>query len=347
MIAQGASLRTPVVRRTHTLVIGSGAGGAVVAHALATAGVETVVVEEGGFFLGRDMTQRDDEMLPALYRDAGQQLTRDGLINVLQGSCYGGSTVINAADCEPTPASVYDHWRLRHGLALDPGEIAESQARVFAMLGVRPIEAGQINRNNALPMQGARALGWRTGTFLHNREGCVGSGYCMIGCAYDAKKGAHLNYLPRAVEAGADVYTDVRIERIVPRSGGGFLASGFVVARGPRTPRLSVRSAGGARRARGRRRAFAGDPRRIRARARSARAGPQRLVAAAAAGGSALPRQTSTWWRGAASRSRPTATSSTPIPLSKASAASASSRSRSASHSSRATSAASAPTTRR
>ena len=54
----------------------------------------------------------------------------------------------------------------------------------------------------------------------------------MIGCAYDAKKGANLNYLPRAVDAGADVYTDVRIERIAPRSGGGFLASGFVVARG-------------------------------------------------------------------------------------------------------------------
>lgn len=239
MIAQGAALRAPVARRTHTLVVGSGAGGAVVAHALATAGVETVVVEEGGHFLGRDMTQRDEEMLPALYRNAGQQSTRDGLVNVLQGSCYGGSTVINAADCEPTPAPVYEHWRHRHGLALDAGELAESQARVFAMLGVRPIEAGQVNRNNALPMQGARALGWRTGTFLHNREGCVGSGYCMIGCAYDAKKGAHLNYLPRAVEAGADVYTDVRIERIVPRTGGGFLASGFVVERGPRTPRLS------------------------------------------------------------------------------------------------------------
>ncbi len=103
MIVEGSPLQTPVALRTHTLVIGSGAGGAVVAHGLAMAGVDTVVVEEGGYFLARDMTQRDDEMLPALYRDAGQQRTRDGLINVLQGSCYGGSTVVNAADCEPTP----------------------------------------------------------------------------------------------------------------------------------------------------------------------------------------------------------------------------------------------------
>ena len=123
MIAQGADLRAPVARRTHTLVVGSGAGGAVVAHALATAGVETVVAEEGGWFQARDMSQRDDEMLPALYRGRAQQHTADGMINVLQGSCFGGSTVINSADCEPTPEPVYDHWRDRHGLALDRAEL--------------------------------------------------------------------------------------------------------------------------------------------------------------------------------------------------------------------------------
>jgi choline dehydrogenase-like flavoprotein len=102
MIRTGDAMRAPVVRRAHTLVVGSGAGGAVVAHGLATAGVETVVVEEGGWFQAADMTQRDDQMRRALYRAHGQQLTRDGMINVLQGSCYGGSTVTNAADCEAT-----------------------------------------------------------------------------------------------------------------------------------------------------------------------------------------------------------------------------------------------------
>lgn len=238
MIAQGAELRAPVARRTHTLVVGSGAGGAVVAHALATAGVETVVAEEGGWFRARDMSQRDDEMLPALYRGRAQQLTRDGMINVLQGSCFGGSTVINSADCEPTPEPVYEHWRRHHGLALDAAELRESQARVESMLGVVPIDATQVNRNNGLLLEGARRLGWKTQVFAHNRAGCTGSGYCLIGCAYDAKQGAHLNYLPRAVEAGADVYTDVRIERVVPRGGGGFLASGAVVSRGARSARL-------------------------------------------------------------------------------------------------------------
>ncbi len=234
MIVQGSELRAPVALRTHTLVIGSGAGGAVVAHGLATAGVETIVVEEGGWFQARDMTQRDDQMIPALYRARGQQLSSDGMINVLQGSCYGGSTVINTADCEPTPDAVHEHWRRRYGLALDARELADSQARVFAMLDVRPIDASQVNRNNAVLLDGARKLGWKAGVFANNRSNCIGSGYCLIGCAYDAKKGANLNYLPRAVEAGAAVYTDVRIERIVARDGSGFRATGSVVARGSR-----------------------------------------------------------------------------------------------------------------
>jgi choline dehydrogenase-like flavoprotein len=238
VIHPGDALRAPVVRRTHTLVVGSGAGGAVVAHGLATAGVETVVVEEGGWFQAKDMTQRDDQMLRALYRERGQQLTRDGMINVLQGLCFGGSTVINAADCEGTPEPVYEHWRTRYGLALDRGELAASEQRVRQMLGVRPIEPSQVNRNNGLLLEAARKLGWKAAAFDHNREHCIGSGYCLIGCAYDAKRGVNLNYLPRAVEAGADVYTDVRIERIVPRTGGGFLARGAVVERGLRRARL-------------------------------------------------------------------------------------------------------------
>ena len=238
MIVEGRALRTPVALRTHTLVIGSGAGGAVVAHGLATAGVETIVVEEGGYFQARDMTQRDDQMIPALYRDRGQQLSSDGLINVLQGSCFGGSTVINTADCEPTPEPVYEYWRRHHGLDLDARELADAQARVFEMLGVRPIDASQVNRNNAAVLEGARKLGWKAGVFQNNRSHCIGSGYCLIGCAYDAKKGANLNYLPRAVEAGATIYTDVRIERVVAQGGGGFRVTGSVVARGPRTATL-------------------------------------------------------------------------------------------------------------
>ncbi len=242
MIVEGAQLTAPLAVRTHTLVIGSGAGGAVVAAILAEAGVETVVLEEGGRFQAQDFTQRDDEMFPALYREHGAQLTADGLVTVLQGSCFGGSTVINMADCEPTPPEVYAHWQRLLGLTeIDERTLEASQQRVMTALGVNQIQPEQVNANNAAVLRGAERLGLGHGVFRHNRSGCKASGYCLIGCAYDAKKGAHLNYLPRADAAGAALYTDLRAERL-ERDGDRIIAvSGSVVERGPRTARLPFR----------------------------------------------------------------------------------------------------------
>jgi choline dehydrogenase-like flavoprotein len=242
VIVQGHEVGAPLSLRTHTLVVGSGAGGAVMAALLAEAGVDVLVVEEGGHFTARDFTQREEEMFPALYRGGGQQLTEDGTINVLQGSCFGGSTVINMADCVPTPPEVFAHWRRLLGLTeLDQRSLEPSVQRVFARLQVNRIAPEQVNANNRALVDGARALGLSAGVFDHNRTGCHGSGYCLIGCAYDAKKGAHLNYLPAALAAGAGAYTDVRVERLERLSVGGWTAHGAVVERGPRTARLPVR----------------------------------------------------------------------------------------------------------
>jgi len=242
MIVEGREIDRPLRRRARTLVVGSGAGGAVVAQILAAAGEEVVVLEEGGRFTARDFTQREDEMFPALYRGAGQQLSHDGTINVLQGSCYGGSTVINMADCVPTPPEVYAHWRRLLGItALDERTLEPSLRRVWRMLGVNRIPRAQVNRNNAAVLRGADALGLSAGVFDHNRTGCIGSGYCLIGCAYDAKKGAHLNYLPAAVEAGADVYTEARVDRLERSDAGRWIARGDLVERGSRVARLPLR----------------------------------------------------------------------------------------------------------
>jgi choline dehydrogenase-like flavoprotein len=242
VITEGSEITAPLTRRTHTLVVGSGAGGAVVAALLAEAGVETLVLEEGGRFRAADFSQREDEMFPALYREHGTQATADGLITVLQGSCFGGSTVINMADCVPAPPEVYAHWKRILGLEkLDERTLEGSQQRVLAALAVNEIRPEQVNANNDAVLRGAERLGLSRGVFRHNRIACRASGYCLLGCAYDAKKGAHLTYLPRADAAGATLYTDLRAERIELDGDRAVAVTGFVVERGPRVARLPFR----------------------------------------------------------------------------------------------------------
>lgn len=240
MIAVGAEVRSAPAWKADAVVIGSGAGGAVAAALLAEAGLEVLVLEEGGHFQAKDFTQREGEMYNALYRLGGSQFSEGEGVNVLQGSCVGGSTVINQGDCTRIPPEVLAHWRRLTGAeGLVEADFEAAYERVEADLLVNPIPDAMVNRNNRLLLEGARKLGLGGGAFRHNRVGCVGSGYCMIGCAYDAKKGAHLNYIPRASAAGARVQADCRAERIVKRSGGGWRVEGAVVDRATRRPRLA------------------------------------------------------------------------------------------------------------
>jgi choline dehydrogenase-like flavoprotein len=240
MIVQGHEVDRPFTGRTHTAVVGSGAGGAVVAAILAEAGVNVSVVEEGGYYRAADFTQRYDEMYRKLYRDGGVQLTEDGMINVLQGSCFGGSTVINMSDCVPTPPQVYAHWERLVGISeINERTLADSQSRVLEALQVSRITDEQVNENNRLVSTGATRLGHRTATFDHNRVGCRNSGYCLIGCSYDVKQGAHLTYLPRALAAGATVHTDVRVEWLELLPLNRLRVHGSIVERANRAPRLA------------------------------------------------------------------------------------------------------------
>src|SRR5206468_680315 len=67
----GATVAEDVHGKADVVVVGSGAGGAVVARELAARGRDVVVVEEGGFFTGKDLTANPREMIDLLYRNRG------------------------------------------------------------------------------------------------------------------------------------------------------------------------------------------------------------------------------------------------------------------------------------
>ncbi|CAN5807269.1 hypothetical protein BH09MYX1_BH09MYX1_35030 [soil metagenome] len=97
-------------------------------------------------------------------------------------------------------------------------------------LSVSEIPGPMRNANNEILRLGAKALGWKAGPLKHNRVGCQMSGFCELGCAYNAKENALKVLVPAAVAAGATVYSDVEAVRIM-HSGG--RATGVVgVARG-------------------------------------------------------------------------------------------------------------------
>ena len=187
-IIEGGTLDRPVWERADACVIGTGAGGAVVAAILAEAGARVVVLEKGGFYTAEDFSEREEDMLGKIEGGHGFTTSTDGGTTFTYGECVGGSTVHYWADTVPIPDDRLALWGDRFGVEHTKDSLAPSFARVSHILHVGPAPESMINENNRLVRAGMAALGWQDKgeVVTQARRGCVGSGYCQLGCAYNA-----------------------------------------------------------------------------------------------------------------------------------------------------------------
>jgi choline dehydrogenase-like flavoprotein len=215
-IVDGARLHGERRVRADVCVVGTGAGGAPVARALAEAGLRVVVLEEGGAFATAQLTGRPRDMTALLYRDAGQSATvGTPPIMLPTGRGIGGTTLVNSGTCFRIPAEVQDRWARELGLdALRPGTLDDAYARVERDLHVARVPEALAGANAAVAKRGAERLGW-SGRFLdRNARGCVGSGVCAFGCPSGAKQHTGAAYMDGAHAAGATTYTATRARRV-------------------------------------------------------------------------------------------------------------------------------------
>lgn len=206
-----------IVESADVCVIGSGAGGAVVARELAAAGHSVVLLERGGYYEGRDMNQRDADMVPLLWKNGGFNFDDSMSIAIAQGECLGGSTVINDAVCFDTPPRVRAEWR-ELGVDFTDAEWADHHARLRAMIHVTRVTEDELNRNNRMLRAGAEKLGLRDHwANERNCVNCLQCGFCHDGCHYETKQSMLVTYVRDALrrpEAEVRAYCNCSADRL-------------------------------------------------------------------------------------------------------------------------------------
>ena len=93
----------PIVLEADVVVVGSGAGGGVVAADLARAGRSVVVLEAGPFVAEMDMPQDELAAFDRLYLNHGLNVSWDASILTLVGGAVGGGTLVNWLTCIAPP----------------------------------------------------------------------------------------------------------------------------------------------------------------------------------------------------------------------------------------------------
>lgn len=221
-IVEGAALGADTRIRADVCVIGTGAGGAVAAARLAEAGQEVVILEEGGYWRGEDFTEDEGAMTSSLYADAGARATDDLAIPMLQGRTVGGSTTVNWLLMLRTPGWVLDEWAAEHGATgMRAADLAPVFDRIERETHTRAVPDDAHNPANRALLDGAHGLGWSAAAGRINAKGCVRSGFCGLGCRYDARQGTAATFIPAALAAGARLFADVRADRIEVIGSGG------------------------------------------------------------------------------------------------------------------------------
>lgn len=225
------------------VVIGSGAGGGLVAGELAKAGKSVVVLEKGGYNNEANFTLQEAQATPELYLKRGTLTTRDLGIIILAGSTLGGGTVVNWMTSLRTPAAILDEWEQRSGLkdCFTGSALQASFAAVEQRISVNK-ENSAHNKQNQLLVDGCEALGYAVGVIPRNAIDCrQRCGTCGFGCRYGAKQSTMKTYLQDAYDTGARILVRCSADRVLIEDGRAVGVEATAVD-GEKTHKVTVRA---------------------------------------------------------------------------------------------------------
>jgi choline dehydrogenase-like flavoprotein len=200
------------------VVVGSGAGGGVIAGVLAGQGKRVVVVEAGGLSSPRDYRQLEIEASTTMMYRGGLAMSADGNIGLLAGATLGGGTTVNWQNCYKPSDAVRQEWARDFGLDdVATPEFDRHMEAVLARISGTP-DCSDLNGPHQRLAEAAQALGWSTHRVVRNvdpeRYDPALAGYAQFGDPSLSKMSTLVTYLQDAADAGATFLVHTRAQQV-------------------------------------------------------------------------------------------------------------------------------------
>ena len=204
-------------------IVGSGAGGGVIAAELAATGRSVVVLEAGGYHDDADFDGLELSAYRRMYLNGGPFWTAEGQVSIVAGTGVGGGTVVNWTNCLRTSDHVRAEWAGEHGLTdLAESGYEEHLDAVFERLGVNG-ECSDLNGPHQRLREACEALRYDFRTVTRNADPATYSpetaAYMGFGDPSGSKRSTAKTYLVDAQSHGAEILAGARALRVVTEGG--------------------------------------------------------------------------------------------------------------------------------
>jgi choline dehydrogenase-like flavoprotein len=205
------------------VVVGSGAGGAVIAGTLAAEGRQVVVLEAGGCFDSADFTMLELWAFQNLYYRGGPTPTADANVSMQAGFTVGGGTTVNWTNCLRTRPWVREQWAREFGLeGVDGPEFDRHTDAVLDRIGANR-RCSDYNGPTLRMKEGAERLEWSFEQVVRNADPSTynpeSAGYLGFGDRSASKQSTARTYLRDLAQAGGTILARTSAQRILVEGG--------------------------------------------------------------------------------------------------------------------------------
>ncbi|MBK9151107.1 MAG: GMC family oxidoreductase N-terminal domain-containing protein [Saprospiraceae bacterium] len=183
--------------------------------------MKSIGAERGKRFSNPDKDFQHDEMkmYAKLYKMCGLQSTKDNDVNIAQGQCVGGSTVINNAIwLRANLKEVLPVWA-KAGAHIPEQELIDNYEFIEKKLNVSPILPHETNKTAEIFLTACKKMNIPAEYLSHNRKECLGCGWCNYGCRYNRKTSMLITFIPWAEAKGAHIADQVQHVVITKKDG--------------------------------------------------------------------------------------------------------------------------------
>ena len=227
--------------RYDVVVVGSGAGGGLIAGELAQRGRDVLLLEAGPHFTAADFTRFEAKANHELFWPIRFAVQPGGgePVAILGARCVGGTTVVNTKVALRANDGDFAKW----GMAFGAGDLAPYYERVEQYLGVR--ERNDWTKSVYTVKPGFEALGaGLESVHAYADVNCMRCGSCLQGCPTNAGKSTQNTWIHEAWARGLlDLEANAAVDRVTIDGGE---ATGVVLADGRSVEAGAVVVAGGA-----------------------------------------------------------------------------------------------------